>query len=210
MTQRKRRIKTKTIIFLFIFIIFGILIYCIFDIMRSLKGGKIENIKIINTIDNYDYNLDENDSAYVSEVFKKLKEELEKETIDEEVYASALSKIFLADFFTLNNAMSKNDIGGTQFVLSTYRDTFIKKAKDTIYRYVENNSYNDRDQNLPIVNQVDVQKIEKKIYSSEKITDTNAYYVTCKIQYKEDLDYQTYANLILVHNQNKLEVAAMQ
>lgn len=210
MKEKKRRIKTGPIIVLFMIFIFGILIFCILELIGSLKTDAPEEIKIVNQIETYQYNLDENDSAYVSDVFKELKEELEKETKDEEKYASLLSQIFLADFFTLNSATSKNDVGGTQFVLSTYKDTFVKKAKDTVYRYVENNMYKNRQQELPIVSKVDVKKIEKKAYITDKLTDANAYYVTCEIHYKEELDYQTYANLILVHNENKLEVAVMK
>lgn len=210
MKEKKRRIKTGPIVGLFLIFIFGILIYCVFELLGSLKTDEPKEIKIVNQIESYKYSLDENDSAYVSDVFIKLKEELEKEEKEEEKYASLLSQIFLADFFTLNSATNKNDIGGTQFVLSTYRDSFIKKAKDTVYRYVENNLYNDRQQELPIVSKVDVKKIEKKAYTTDKLTDANAYYVTCEIHYKEELGYQVYANLVLVHNDNKLEVAVMK
>lgn len=210
MKEKKRRIKAGPIICLFMVFIFGILIYCIFELIGGLQTNTPGEIKIVNQIETYQYSLDENDSAYVSDVFKELKEELEKEIRNEEKYASLLSQIFLADFFTLNSATNKNDVGGTQFVLSTYKDTFIKKAKDTVYRYVENNIYKNRQQELPIVSKVDVKKIEKKAYTTEKLTDANAYYVTCEIHYKEELDYQTYANLILVHHENKLEVAVMK
>lgn len=210
MKEKKRRIKTGPIICVFMIFIFGILIYCLFELISSLKTDAPEEIKIVNQIEAYQYSLDENDSAYVSDVFKELKEELEKETRDEEKYASLVSQIFLADFFTLNSATNKNDVGGTQFVLATYKDTFVKKAKDTVYRYVENNIYKNRQQELPIVSKVDVKKIEKKAYTTDKLTDANAYYVTCEIHYKEKLDYQAYANLILVHNGDKLEVAVMK
>ncbi len=210
MTKKKRRIRTGPIVCLFMIFIFGILIYCIFELLSSLKKEPPEEIKIVNQIESYNYNLDENDPAYVSELFKELKEELEKEPKDEEKYASLLSQIFLADFFTLNSATNKNDIGGTQFVLSSYKDSFIKKAKDTVYRYVENNIYGKREQELPIVSKVDVKKIEKKAYTTDKITDANAYYVNCEIHYKEELEYQVYANLILIHNENKLEIAVMK
>lgn len=210
MQKKKRRIKTGAVVCLFFLIIFGILLYCIFTLTSSLKGKKVEEIKITNTISKYDYNLDETSSAYVSTLFQKLKEELEKETRDEEKYASLLSQIFLADFFTLESALTKNDIGGVQYILKSGQDTFTKKAKDTVYRYVESNIDGKRKQDLPSVEEVEIENIEKKTYTSSKVTDQNAYYVTCKILYKEDLGYQAYANLILVHNENKLEIAVMK
>ena len=99
MKETKRRVKTGPIIVLFMIFIFGILLYCIFELLGSLKTDIPEEIKIVNQIEAYNYSLDENDSAYVSDIFIKLKEELEKETKNEENYASLLSQIFLADFF---------------------------------------------------------------------------------------------------------------
>lgn len=210
MPKKKRRIKTGAVIFLFFTIIFGILLYCIFTLTSSLKGKKVEEIKITNTISKYEYNLDETSSDYVSTLFQKLKKELEKENIEEEMYATLVSQIFLADFFTLESALTKNDIGGVQYILKSEQETFTKKAKDTVYRYVESNIDGKRKQDLPSVEEVEVQNIEKKAYTSSKITDQNAYYVTCKIVYKEDLGYQAYANLILVHNEDKLSIVVMK
>jgi hypothetical protein len=207
--KKKRRLKIGPVIFLFLIVIFGVFIYCILDIYNSLKSNT-EEIKIVNTIDNYNYSLNESDPAYVSELFYKLKDVLEDTDIDEEEYATLVSQIFLADFYTLNSAISRNDIGGVQYVLESYQDTFTKKAKDTVYKYVESNIYGNRTQDLPIVKNVKVTDISKKTYESSNIEDSDAYYITCEIEYKEDLDYQTYANLILVHNNNKLEIAVMK
>lgn len=210
MTKKKRRLKATPIIILIFVVALLILLYCVKDIYSSLKSSTTEEVKILNEIKEYSYTLEETDSAYVTEMFKKLEKELNQEVIDEENYATIISKMFLADFFTLNSAINKNNVGGEQFVYSKYKKSFLKNAKDTVYRYVENNIYETRKQELPIVSEVEVTKIEQKLYDSDEITDAKAFYVDATISYKEDMGYQTEANLIIVHSNNKLEIAVMK
>ncbi len=210
MVKKRRKLKTWPIVTLFCFIIFGILIYCIYDILSGLKNSETKEIKILNTIEKYNYSLNENDSMYVSEIFEKLKDELDNETVDEEKYATYVSQMFIADFYTLNSAINKNDIGGTQFVYSSYQKDFEAKAKDSVYRYVENNIYGDRTQNLPIVNEVEITNIEQKLYSSDEVVDAKAFYVDANVIYKEDLGYPKKVSLILIHDDSKLEIVVMK
>ena len=205
--MKKRRLKTWPIMILLIFII---LIICIVSIISSLNNSKKISTETIDTIKKYNYNLKQNESIYYKELFKELKSELKKEKIDEEKYASIISKMFLTDFLSLDNAINKNDVGGTDFIYSTYKDTFITKAKDTLYLYIENNIYGDRKQELPIVKEVKITNIETKKYDGEKVDDEKAYYIDCEVIYKKDLDYQEKVNLILVHNKDKLEIVSMK
>ncbi|MBE6160173.1 MAG: hypothetical protein E7157_03910 [Lactobacillales bacterium] len=205
--MKKRRLKTWPIIILLIFII---LIICIISIISSLNNSKKISTETIDTIKKYNYNLKQNESTYYKELFKELKSELKKDKMDEKKYASIISKMFLTDFLSLNNAINKNDVGGTDFIYSTYKDTFITKAKDTLYLYIENNIYGDRKQELPIVEEVKIINIENKKYDGEKVDDENAYYIDCEVVYKKDLDYQKKVNLILVHNKDKLEIVSMK
>ena len=118
--------------------------------------------------------------------------------------------MFIVDFYSLECSLNKNDIGGTQFVYTTYQNDFISKAKTSVYNYVENNIYGDREQILPKVKEVVVNSIETKEYSfKENITDANAYVVTLSISYEVELEYPTEVTLVLIHNQGKLEVAKM-
>ena len=57
-----------------------------------------------------------------------------------------ISKLFVIDFYSLNSALNKNDIGGKEFVYRNYQEDFSKLAKETIYKYVENNIYGKRNQ----------------------------------------------------------------
>ena len=164
----------------------------------------------LDSIENYNYTLNENDSEYFKKEFKKLKKILESDSIVEEEYASALSKLFTIDFYSLNDAISKSDVGGIQFVYDEYRDSFLTKAKDTIYNYVESNLYGKRTQELPEVKEVEVTNIEKKEYDGEKEQDDEAYYVDVTITYEKDLDYPTECSFIWIHHNNKLELVEME
>ena len=200
--------KARRILPILLVVLFILLFFCLKDIYQSLK--KDTTVKTLDSIENYNYTLNENDSEYFKKEFKNLKKILESDSIVEEEYASALSKLFTIDFYSLNDAISKSDVGGIQFVYDEYRDSFLIKAKDTIYNYVESNLYGKRTQELPEVKEVEVTNIEKKEYDGEKEQDDEAYYVDVTITYEKDLDYPTECSFIWIHHNNKLELVEME
>ena len=129
--------------------------------------------------------------------------------IDEEKYASVICQLFLADFFNLDNKISNNDIGGTQFIYESFREDFEKLAQESIYHYVENNIYGDRKQELPIVTEVSVVDIKEASYTYLDESDDNAYQIDLKIIYEKDMGYQEDVTLVLVHHNERLEIIKM-
>ena len=119
----------------------------------------------------------------------------------EEEYAKTISKLFLIDFYSLASSINKNDVGGSQYVEEAYRDTFIRKAKDTIYANVENNIYGDRKQELPNVTQVEITKITK--------TKTG-YETQASITYDKELGYAKEVILTLTKKENILEISSLK
>lgn len=208
--MKKRKIKPWPVILTLIICCFIVLLFCLVDIYRSLKSGNISQVKVLETIENFDYKLDENDSAYVKSLFKDLKKVLEEEQVDEQSYASLMSQIFVADFYSLKQAINKNDVGGTQFVYEPYQNDFIASAKSTIYAYVENNIYGTRNQALPLVSNVEVTDIQSTEYESDMVSDQKAYLVDLYVTYEETLDYPNHVSLTLVHNDDKLQIVKMQ
>lgn len=211
MKKGKRRIRINLILSLIVILLVGIMVYCVFDIFGSIQSKAQSSVEVLDRIDGYDYELNENDSAYFKTLFADLKEVLENEEIDEEAYASLVSQLFVTDFYSLDCALNKNDVGGTQFVYAAYQNDFVSKAKTSIYNYVENDIYGDRDQELPMITEVSVDSIETQSYSFDNgVDDSNAYEVTVSVSYAKDLEYPTEVTLILIHNENKLEVAIMK
>lgn len=205
----------KIILFLIVLIIAGILIF--FALNGGKKQGddtKTKKTKVVDTIDNFDYVIAETDTKLLKDEFKNLKKVLSEKEINNKEYASEVAKLFVIDFYTLDNKMSKNDVGGVQFVYSGYKTTFIDKARDEFYKYVKSNLNNDRNQELPEVASVTVNAVESISASSELSGDAfasidEAYKVNISWTYKKDLGYQTNATLIVVKDNDKFSVAKL-
>lgn len=207
--MKKRRIKLNLILGILLGIVLAIMMYCLIDIYASLKSNGAKTVEVLDTVDEYGYTLDENDSKYFKEVFKELKKNLESKEMNEEEYATQIAKLFVIDFYSLDYATSKNDIGGVQFIYNEYQESFIHKAKDTIYKYVENDLYDKREQELPVVTSVEVTDIFQETREFDAINDDDAYVVTVRVTYEKDLGYPTECTLILVHRNNILEIASL-
>ena len=207
----KRKISKKKVS-IFVIIVILIIAAITFFIFLDSKKDDAETIKVedVDTIEGYDYTLKSNSTKYFKDLFKQLKECLEADEIDEDEYAELVSKMFIDDFFNLDNKISKNDVGGVQFVYEGFRDDFIKLVSTSIYKNVESNLYDDREQNLPVVTNVSIEKGDNTTFTYGDQTDDNAYVMNFEIEYDEDLDYQTSGTLTLIHNDKKLEVAAME
>ncbi len=208
--KNKRRLRINLILSIVVVILVLVMVYCVFDIFNSMRSKAATEVEVLDKIEGYDYELNENDSSYFEELFADLKDVLESEELDEEKYASLVSQLFVTDFYSLDSAINKNDIGGIQFVYTPYQEDFISKAKTSVYNYVENNIYGDREQELPVVKSVSVDSVDVDSYSfGDVFEDEEAYVVKTTVEYEEDMSYPAEITLVLVHNENKLEVAKM-
>lgn len=211
--KRVRRISKKKItIFVIIVILLILLIVgAVLFLNKDKENGskKSKEVKTLETIKGYDYELKENETKYYKTLFKELKKVLEADEVDEEKYAELVSQLFIADFYNLDNKVSKSDIGGTQFVYKDFRDDFEKIATTTMYKQVQSNVYGERKQDLPEVSKAYV-TVEKGSFKYGDKTDDNAYIVSFEIDYPEDLGYQDKGKITLIHNGNKIELAALE
>lgn len=206
---KKRKIKKKPIIIILILIILiGLATYFVFFNKEDKK--EVTKIKNVDTIEGYDYYLSENATKYYKKLFNQLKDLLASEDVDEEEYASLVAKMFAADFFNLDNKISKTDVGGLQFVYKDFRDDFIKLAASSMYKTVESNVYGDRKQELPVVTSVVTEKKDSSAFKYGDNTDDKALVFEFTITYENDLGYQETGTITLIHNDKKLEVAALE
>lgn len=173
------------------------------------ESNKKTEVKVINKIEAYGYILEDNETSLHKDYFEDLVKVLKEKEIDEEAYAKLLVQLFVSDFYNLENKLSKNDIGGVQYILTDAKENMILKAKDTIYKYVESNFDEKREQKLPVVSGVEITNIEKSKFKYDDTTDNDAYEVTATWEYKEDLGYQTSATFILVHENSKISIAQL-
>lgn len=213
--EKKGRIKKDNVTILILTVILVILLISIGVMTANIfKKDKVEvkEVKIVDNIKNYGYSVTENNTEYYKKLFGELKEILKQDEVNEEEYAKKIAQLFVADFYDLNSKQSKNDVGGTQFVYASYKETFLKFATDSngIYYYVQSNLYEDRKQTLPIVTEVTVTSANKVSYNYNTLRDEEAYRVTLGVNYKTNLGYPKVVTVTLVHNEDKLEVVEMK
>ena len=173
---------------------------------------EVKEIKVINKIDKYGYNLKENKPTKYKKLFEELKEILNEDIIDEEKYVSKISEMFIDDFYSLNDKTAKTDIGGIEFVYSDILDNFLQNAQNTYYKYIESNIYNNRKQSLPVVSNITIESIEKEAFAYGDKTDENAYVVKANWSYTDDQfsSYQKEAKLVFIHDGDKLSLVELQ
>lgn len=217
MAKKKSKIKLKkdNLLILSLIIILIVLLIILFTLGKNVfkkTGGNVQEVKIVDSIDNFEYNLEENKTSYYKSVFNELKELLNSDNVDEEQYAKLITKLFVADFYDLNSKSSKSDIGGTQFILSDFQSQFEKKAKskEGIYYYIKNNLEGNRKQELPKVKNVEIVSLKNSVFNFENIKDNNAYVVDASVTYEKDLGYQKNVTITLIHNNKKLEIVEIK
>ena len=209
MKKKKRKVNVKRVAILIILLAL-IIAGAILTISKlTHKESNTKEIKEVASIDAYGYTLKDTATVYYKKLFKELEKTLNEKEVDKDKYAELVAQMFIADFFNLDNKISKNDVGGKEFVYSDYQSDFEKFAMDSMYKSVESDVYGERNQELPEVTNVEVTKVKNETYQYGENTDENAYVFNFNIEYKEDMDYQTEGSLILIHNGNKIEVASM-
>lgn len=207
--KKKRRLKkqVKILIILIIIALIGGAIWVLLKPSSSKK--KINKIEVTDKIEGYGYTLNENATSYQKKLFAELKSILESSSVDDEEYAKTMSKLFLAEFYNLDNRVTKSDVGGVQFVYESYQNDFAKAAAAGMYYYIESDIYGKRKQDLPIVSSVDVASIKSTPVTYQSKIDDKGYIVNLTITYQKDLGYQEDVSLTLIHTDKKLEIVNM-
>ena len=210
MALKKRKIKKRKIILILLFIALVLFLVYFFYFKKGDKKVPAPQVEVIDSIDKFNYELNDNETEYYNSLFDSLKNLLLSEDYDEEEYAVLVGKLFLADFYDLNSKVMKSDVGGTQFVYLDYRNDFELGAIDTVYSNVQSNVYGDRKQSLPIVKSIDKVDVSSDSFEYNYDIDYDAYCITFRINYEQELGYPSNVKLILIHNDDKLEIAKME
>ena len=221
--MRKGRKVLITLIVIVSLLIIGMLLYKYY-----YNSEEEPKVKVIKEIKDYDYTLKENETKLYKDEFDKLIKILDESNVDYEEYAKEIAKLFIIDFYTLNNKLSKNDIGGTQFIKDDMRDNFIDQARSTFYKYLEVKS-SKRRQDLPKVSKIEDVLLEnttfvinnkyieetttssktKRKTTTSKGKEVDAYKVTISWDYEEDYGYEKEAKMIIIKEGKKLYIVEM-
>jgi len=199
--MKKKYKKILKLIILIIIIIAILILSKIFFGKEKVKN----NVKVIDSIVDFSYTLDERDTKLMKDTYEELKKVLKEKDINYEEYAKVLSKLFVIDLFTMENKINKYDIACLEYVYPDNLNNFKLNVEDTLYKLLEDNTYGKRKQNLPIVSKVEVTNIEKSSYTINE-ENVDSYVVNLNWEYVTDLGYDKSATLTLVKKENKLYV----
>lgn len=205
----KKKAKRLIIILLIIIVL---LLTGLFICNKFFNKKEVKETKVVNQIDKYGYNLKDTKTKKYHKMFEELKKILSKKEVNEEDYVKQISKMFVYDFYSLNDKTAKTDIGGVDFVYSGVLENFLLKAEDTYYKYVESNIYGNRNQSLPTVNEIEIDNVTQEVFAYGDKTDEKAYIVDASWTYTEPefSKYQTKAKLIFIHDGDKLSLVELQ
>ncbi len=211
--MKKRKIK-RIVIALFLLILLGVGIY--FGIktffLNKKEPGEVQTIQVTNSIEKYGYTLEDRDTELFKTTFEELKELLNKEEYDTEEYLTLISKLFIIDLYTINNKLSRYDIGGLEYVYSEAVPSFKSVAQNSIYKTVENNLDGSRKQSLPEVDSIEITDISEYEFTMPKKDEKEeerkekGYRVKATWTYKEKLGYDNSATLVLIKDGEKYGV----
>lgn len=205
--------KKKKLILIIIILLLVVLLliggYFTYKVVSKNKSA-VTGAVVVDKIDKYGYTLEDDAPKVYKDLFKELQKVLNKDEVDYEEYAKLVAQMTVVDFYNLDNKVSKNDIGGVQFIYGPYKENFVLEASETVYKYIEHNLYKDRTQQLPVVDSSYVDSIKTLKYQYKKIKDDEAYSVNVKLTYKKDMGYPSNVVVKLLHNDGKLEVYYMK
>ena len=187
--------KIKKIIRIIMLVVIALIaIYAIFVAIPS-KKNKDEGIENINN----KYILYKRDSSLYKENFEKLRTILETSPVDNKEYAETIVKLFVIDFYTLDNKNDNTDIGGLQYVHSNLKDNLVLNASSTMYKYIKTTKELPK---VKSINSVDTRETTYKINDK----DYSAYAITINWEYDKDLGYEKQGTFIVVNDNGDLSI----
>lgn len=205
-----RKVLNKNKLFYFVMISLILVVIIVIGVKFTLEflvkdDKNVVTKKELDSLELYGYTLDDYDSDLYKEYFNDLKGTLNSKEVNYEDYAKEIVKLFVSDFYTLDNKLTSSDIGGVEFIPSDMVENFKMHAGDTMYNHVKTNIYGDRVQELPIVKSVEVTNIENITYTY-KDKEYSAYKVSSRWEYQEDLGYKNNEIFTLIKDNNKLYI----
>lgn len=204
--------KKPKIILITLLIIIGLVTVSLIGYKLFFNKAQVKEVKILNTIKEYGYQLKDTKSKRYKEMFAELETILKANKVNEEEYVKKISEMFIYDFYSLDDKVAKTDVGGVDFIYQPILNNFLENAENTYYKYVESNIYNDRKQQLPIVDEITIDNVDTEEYAYEKTKDEKAYKVNVSWTYtKADYeDYQNKATLVFIHDGKKLSLVELK
>ena len=200
--KQKRKDWFKGILLILVLFVIAALVLYGYGYITRNHTEVVNSTSVYDSIEKYGYTLNDNATDYYKKEFDALK------TIEEDKdIATQVAKLFVIDLYSINYKINKYEVTSMQYFYSDKKDMHRQKVLDTIYRYVEDNSYGDRNQELPEVSEVIVKEEKKDTY---KLGDEkrDVFVVTLGISYVKDLGYDKLAEVTLAKDGNNYSVVS--
>lgn len=160
---------------------------------------------VVDSIKNYGYTLDKRDSKLFKTTFKELKKILSEKEIDNTKYAELIAELYIIDLYDIENKVNKYDVPCLEYIYKSEQDKFKKMIKSGFYSKLEDNSDNDRKQELPSVESINIiETTPDKFSIGDKEFDS--YNVAVEWTYNKDLGFDKKALITLVIDEGKAYV----
>ena len=189
------------LLILVIIVIVGLILFKLFFAKDEVKN----NVKVIDSIVDFSYTLDERDTKLMKDNYQELKNILKEREIDYKEYAIVLAKLFVIDLFTMDNKINKYDVACLEYVYPDNLENFKTNVEDTIYKLMEDNTYGKRTEKLSIVNNVEITNEEESTFKINE-EEVPSYVVTLNWTYDKDLGYDKNAKITMIRKDKKLYV----
>ena len=198
--EKKRSRKRALIIILVLLVVISIGAALIIKVFKD-DPKQVVKVNVLKQNDKYGYTLTDNDSDYFKDEFDKLIKIIDNDPVNEEEYATQVARMFTIDLFTMSTKINKYDIGGYEYYHSTKKDVFEKKVIYGLYETLLDNTYGDRNQELPEISNVETVSTEKTTYKLDT-NEVDGYLVKLKMTYQKDLDYPEEASIVVCKEDN--------
>lgn len=197
--------KKKYKLLLLMLIICIVLIIGLLVVKNIGKDVPKNNVKVVDSIVDFSYTLDERDTSLMKNTYKNLKKILNNKDINYEDYSKEVAKLFIIDLFTMDNKINKYDVGSLEYVYPDNIDNFKLNVEDTLYKLIQDNTYGKRIQDLPIVSSIEVVDVHEDTFKLSE-EDVSSFVVTLKWNYEKDLGYDKEGIVTLIKSDRKVYV----
>ena len=169
------------------------------------KLNKTKTVNVIDTVENFEYALEDRDTVLYKNIHQELKANLESDAIDYDKYAEQIAKLFIVDLFTMENKLSTYDVGGIEFIYPDVVDNYKLNVEQTIYKNIESNADGKRKQTLPVVKSIDVISSNTGTFNYQD-NAMDAYIIELSWDYEKDLGFDKKATVTIVKKDDKLYI----
>lgn len=197
---------------IFLFLLIMIFVYAtggIIYVKLNMDNFNKPLINNIDEIDKFDYFLKSNSTEIYKQEYDNLKNILTSDDINYEEYAKSISKLFIIDLYSIEAKINKYDVGGVDFIQDNFKENYKLNVEDTLYKYLEDNSNNNRKQTLPNVKSVNIISVVDNKFKVDK-EEYPAYKVSLDWEYDVDLGYDSKGEINLIKDNNKLYIVSFE